>query len=93
MFNATMTAFSALHMTGVLDAYDFSPATEIVDVGGGHGRIIAGILKRNPDMHGKLFDLPHAFAGGQSTLAQAGPRCARDFLRLSNAQTSRHAWG
>jgi hypothetical protein len=72
LFNATMTAFSALHMTGVLEAYDFSPAAEVIDVGGGHGRIITDILKRNPGMHGKLFDLPHAFAGGQSTIAQAG---------------------
>ncbi|MGF6603638.1 hypothetical protein P3T23_008392 [Paraburkholderia sp. GAS448] len=72
LFNATMTAFSTLHMIGVLEAYDFSPATEIVDVGGGHGRIIADILTRNPGMHGILFDLPHALAGGQSTIAQAG---------------------
>jgi O-methyltransferase domain len=72
LFNATMTAFSTLHMIGVLEAYDFSPATEIVDVGGGHGKIITDILKRNPGMHGKLFDLPHAFAGGLSTIAKAG---------------------
>jgi hypothetical protein len=72
VFNATMTAFSALHMIGVLEAYDFSSATEIVDVGGGHGRIISDILKRNPAMHGRLFDLPHAFAGGQATIAEAG---------------------
>ncbi|WP_233857440.1 acetylserotonin O-methyltransferase [Paraburkholderia sp. HD33-4] len=72
LFNATMTAFSTLHMTGVLDVYDFASATKIVDVGGGHGRIIADILKRNPGMHGVLFDLPHALAGGQSTIAHAG---------------------
>ena len=72
LFNASMTAFSTLHMTGVLEAYDFSQATQIVDVGGGHGRIIADILKRNPGMHGILFDLPHALAGGQSTISQAG---------------------
>jgi hypothetical protein len=68
LFNATMTAFSTLHMIGVLEAYDFSSAAEIVDVGGGHGRITAGVLKRNPGMHGILFDLPHALAGGQSTM-------------------------
>jgi O-methyltransferase domain len=71
-FNAMMTAFSTLHLTGVLEAYDFSRAATIVDVGGGHGKIISEILKRNPEMRGVLFDLPHAFEGGRKTIAQAG---------------------
>jgi hypothetical protein len=72
LFNDVMTAFSTLHFTGVLEAYDFSQATKIVDVGGGHGKIISEILKRNPGVHGMLFDMPHAFEGGQGTVALAG---------------------
>jgi hypothetical protein len=72
LFNAVMTAFSTLHFTGVLEAYDFSEATKIVDVGGGHGKIICEILKRNPGMSGILFDMPHAFEGGQRSVALAG---------------------
>ncbi len=72
LFNSVMTSFSTLHITGLLEAYDFSQATKIVDVGGGHGKILAEILKKNPGMHGVLFDLAHAFAGGQATVAQAG---------------------
>jgi O-methyltransferase domain len=72
LFNAVMTAFATLHFTGVLEAYDFSKATKIVDVGGGHGNMICEILKSNPGMRGVLFDLPHAFQGGQRTVAQAG---------------------
>jgi hypothetical protein len=72
LFNAVMTAFSTLHLTGVLEAYDFSQATKIVDVGGGHGKILSEILKKNPRMHGVLFDMPHAFEGGQSAVALAG---------------------
>lgn len=72
VFNSAMTAFSTLHFTGVLEAYNFSQAKKIVDVGGGHGRIISEILKRNPGMHGILFDKPHAFEGGQRTIALAG---------------------
>jgi hypothetical protein len=30
------------------------------------------ILKRNPGTHGILFDMPHAFEGGQRTVALAG---------------------
>jgi SAM-dependent methyltransferase len=72
LFNLTMTAFSTLHLTGVLEAYDFSQAAKIVDVGGGHGRNLVEILKKNPATHGVVFDLPHAFEGGQRTVAQAG---------------------
>ena len=72
LFNTVMTAFSILHLTSVLEAYDFSQATKIVDVGGGLGRNIVEILKKNPGAHGVLFDLPHAFDGGQRTIAQAG---------------------
>jgi hypothetical protein len=56
----------------VLEAYNFSQAPTIVDVGGGHGKIISEILKRNPEMRGFLFDLPHAFEGGKRAIAQAG---------------------
>jgi hypothetical protein len=72
LFNAMMTAFSTLHFAGVLEAYDFSQVTKIVDVGGGHGKIISEILKGNPGLHGILFDMSHAFEGGQSTVALAG---------------------
>jgi hypothetical protein len=72
VFNSVMTSFATLHFAGVLDAYDFSRATTIVDVGGGHGRMITEILKKNPTMHGVLFDMPHAFEGGQRMIAQAG---------------------
>ena len=72
LFNATMTAFATLHLTGVLEAYDFSGVKKIVDVGGGHGKNISEILKRHPEMRGVLFDMPHAFEGGMKTIAQMG---------------------
>jgi O-methyltransferase domain len=70
-FNATMTAFSKIHISGVFEAYDFSCDGKFVDVGGGHGRILTEILKRNPRMHGVLFDMPHALEGGRRTIAEA----------------------
>jgi SAM-dependent methyltransferase len=71
-FNAAMTAFSTIHLTGVFEAYDFSHGARFVDIGGGHGRILAEILKRNPKMRGVLFDMPHALEGGRKTIAEAG---------------------
>ena len=43
---------------------------KLVDVGGGHGRNLAEILKRNPGMQGILYDMPHAFDGGKKTVAR-----------------------
>jgi hypothetical protein len=72
LFNGVMTSFSVLHMTGLLEAYDFSYATKIVDVGGGHGKNLLEILKHNPRAHGVLFELPHAFEGGKGAIAEMG---------------------
>ena len=58
-FNQGMTDRSATELTLVLAAYDFSDRSKIVDVGGGQGALINGILKAYPQMHGVLFDLPH----------------------------------
>ena len=85
-FNAAMTALSNAHYAGVVDAYDFRPIGKLVDVGGGHGRLLSAILAAYPSMYGVLFDLPHAFEGGQRTMAESGlsPRCevvSGDFFR------------
>jgi hypothetical protein len=72
VFNAAMTALSNAHYTGVVDTYDFRSIHKLVDVGGGHGRLISMILTAYPKMYGVLFDLPHAFEGGQRTIAEAG---------------------
>lgn len=71
MFNAAMTALSNAHYARVLDAYDFRSIRKLVDVGGGHGRLISMILAAYPKMRGVLFDLPHAREGGQKTIADA----------------------
>jgi len=86
VFNAAMTALSNAHYAGVVDAYDFRPIRKLVDVGGGHGRLLSMILTAYPRMHGVLFDLPHALEGGQKTIAEAGlsNRCevvSGDFFR------------
>jgi O-methyltransferase domain len=86
VFNAAMTALSNAHYTGVVDAYEFRSIRKLVDVGGGHGRLISMILTAYPQMSGVLFDLPHAFEGGQRTIAEAGlsDRCevaSGDFFR------------
>jgi hypothetical protein len=47
----------------VLDAYDFSGVKLLVDIAGGHGAVISGVLQKYPSMRGILFDLEHVIAG------------------------------
>lgn len=72
VFNAGMTALSNAHYAGVVAAYDFRSIRKIVDVGGGHGRLLSMILLAYPKIRGVLFDLPgDAFEGGQRTMVEA----------------------
>src|SRR5215472_4679169 len=86
VFNAAMTALSNAHYAGVVDAYDFRSIRKLVDVGGGHGRLLSMVLTAYPKMRGVLFYLPHVFEGGQRAIAEAGlsKRCevvSGDFFR------------
>jgi len=86
VFNTAMTALSNAHYAGVVEAYDFRSIRTLVDVGGGHGRLISMILKAYPKMRGVLFDMPHAFDGGKRTITEArlSDRCeivSGDFFR------------
>ena len=71
----------------LLQAYDFAGLGRIVDVGGGHGELLARILRANPGATGVLFDLPVAVEGAakafQANHPDVLPRCtfvAGDFF-------------
>jgi DNA-binding transcriptional ArsR family regulator len=70
IFNAAMTNSSGVAIASVTAAYDFSPYGTIVDVGGGHGRLLAAILNATPDARGVLFDLPQVVAGAPALLEE-----------------------
>ncbi len=70
IFNNAMTSGSELAIASVTAGYDFSRFATIVDVGGGHGRLLAAILDATPQAHGILFDLPQVVAGAPAVLAE-----------------------
>jgi O-methyltransferase domain len=74
VFNAAMTSSSARSGTGIVGRCDFSGLRKVVDVGGGHGFLLATILKSNPTMRGVLFDLPDVVAGAGQILENSGVR-------------------
>jgi len=65
VFNAAMSS-SPDYLGAIVGAYDFSKFERIVDVGGGHGRLLAGILVANPRLCGVLYDLPAVVAGASA---------------------------
>jgi hypothetical protein len=66
IFNDAMTSISAGDSPAVVDAYSFEGIHSIVDVGGGHGLLLATILARNPQMKGTLYDEPHVVEGARN---------------------------
>jgi O-methyltransferase domain len=56
----------------VAQSYDFSDIGKIIDVGGGHGTLIAAILQKYPQMTGILFDSPHVAESARESIASAG---------------------
>ncbi|HXW55521.1 MAG TPA: methyltransferase [Candidatus Cybelea sp.] len=65
VFNAAMSS-SPDHLAAIIGAYDFSRFERVVDVGGGHGLLLAGILSANPRLRGVLHDLPAVVAGASA---------------------------
>ena len=65
IFDAAMTGFSRRVDAAVAAAHDFGRYGVIVDVGGGHGALLAGILARHPGVRGVLFDQPAVVAGAE----------------------------
>ena len=71
-FNNGMTAASEFAIYSVLAAYDFAGFRTIVDIGGGHGRLLSMILAKTPGATGVLFDLQSVVDGAEAELEQAG---------------------
>src|SRR5260370_42237005 len=80
VFNAAMTSVSSVELPAIIAAYDFSGFHRIVDVGGGEGALLHGILSANPKLRGVLFDLPPVVAAALALLRGADPRARAGVL-------------
>jgi hypothetical protein len=72
VFDDAMTSISTTESRAAADAYDFKGINTLMDVAGGHGLLLATILRQNKSMRGVLFDLPHVAAGAAATFARTG---------------------
>ena len=64
-FGESMTSLSGAENPTISAAYKFSGISTLVDVGGGHGSLLATILKANPKLKGVLFDQASVIARAQ----------------------------
>jgi hypothetical protein len=71
-FDAAMGAFTTQITTAVAAAYDFSGFRRVVDVGGGNGALLIGILRTHPSLRGTLFDLPQVVERARLRLREIG---------------------
>src|SRR6202040_2225075 len=66
IFHDTMTGLSMIDGPAVAAAYSFDGIHSIVDVGGGHGLLLATILAKNPHMKGTLYEVQHVVEGARN---------------------------
>jgi hypothetical protein len=80
VFNDAMTEFSGNVIPAVLEAYDFSSLSgkTLVDIAGGHGKVLTEILKKHPGIRGILFDLERVVNGAVPRIESEGlsTRCS-----------------
>jgi hypothetical protein len=71
-FDAAMADFTTLAAMAVAATYDFSTVKTVVDVGGGNGALLIGILQAHPHLHGTVFDQPSAAERARQRIAEHG---------------------
>lgn len=59
-------------VAAVLEVYDFSGFSRVVDVGGGEGGFLAAVLTGLPEATGVLFDLPYVIDNAQARMRETG---------------------
>ncbi|TWT01658.1 methyltransferase [Reyranella sp. CPCC 100927] len=84
-FDLAMAGFTRMIAGAVAASYDFSPFATVMDVGGGNGMLLEGVLTAHPTLRGIVFDLPHVVEHARARLVETSlaDRCtaaAGDFF-------------
>jgi hypothetical protein len=72
VFDRAMSGRSAITGIAAAQAYDFGRVKHVVDVAGGHGKMLSSILKTYPHLRGTLYDLPRVASGATAFISQEG---------------------
>ena len=71
-FNAAMVSLTRSIVPRIVVAHDFATARVVMDLGGGTGELIGGVLQHNPHLEGIAFDLARCEAGAQAHFDRLG---------------------
>ncbi len=72
LFNAAMARRAGLQVAAIRAAWELSGSSVVVDVGGGEGAMLAGLLADEPTLRGIVADRPEVAAAATTALAAAG---------------------
>jgi hypothetical protein len=72
IFSEAMISHASQMHTAVADAYEFPRTGTVVDVGAGHGTLVAALLKANPELGAVLHDVPAVIDGARGWLGSQG---------------------
>jgi SAM-dependent methyltransferase len=73
-FDGAMSGAVVTRAEALIATRDLSTIGTLVDVGGGHGRLLAAALEATPGLRAVLFDRPEVLVGAEATLVAAGLR-------------------
>ena len=72
VFDKAMQEIHGCETDLMLAHHDFARYETVLDVGGGNGSTLHGILAAHPALRGQLFELPQVIEGARDSLQEAG---------------------
>ena len=80
LFNRAMRDLTAPIAAVFAERIDLGPNARVIDVGGGEGELLAGLLLRHPQATGRVFDLAHAADAATRRFAEGGLTARASFV-------------
>ncbi|MFI6061601.1 methyltransferase [Streptomyces sp. NPDC051286] len=77
IFNQAMTTSSMQSALDVAELLDLAGVSEVADIGGGQGHVLASLLEKHPKVRGTLMDLPGVVARADARLRDGGALAGR----------------
>jgi O-methyltransferase domain/Dimerisation domain len=80
VFNEAMTSHASQMHTAVAATYEFPANGTVVDLGAGHGTLVAAILEAHPEIEAVVFDMPQVVPGARAWLTDRGLGARCEFV-------------
>ncbi len=71
-FIKAQSSWTQWQRDAILREYDFRRFRKVIDIGGGRGSFLAGVLAQSPETRGVLFDQPQAIELARPLISEAG---------------------